>query len=119
MKENEVIKERLCGTATKMPPTVEFFKWEGVSRINIEALKSWLRSFGGSFKDNFRLKDTLRIHRHSGMYYELPAGYIIVRGENGKFLPHDKKTFEKLYRVDSGYVGGKSETLSTTKDGMI
>lgn len=91
----------LCGTARKKPVEIQFFKWKGWSAVNIKELKAWIESFGSKFHDVIESsgQGRFRIKTLEGSSYDLPDGYIIIRGVKGEFYPCEPRVFEDSYEV--------------------
>lgn len=97
---NKIVLERLCGRAVKKPAVMEFFKWGGISKPHVREFKAWVKSLGVNPKRDFQFTDnTLRVRMYEGIYYEVPKGYIIIMGEDGKFYPCTAYRFDDLYET--------------------
>lgn len=91
---------RLCGTATKRPVEIQWFRWKNYSTTNLEELKGWVNSFGTNHNDVLEYKDEhILIKTLEGSSYNLPDGYIIIRGVKGEFYPCEPTIFLATYEV--------------------
>lgn len=92
--------KQLCGTATKKPVKIHWFKWRGHSESHIHELEAWIESLGENFKDVIDLSQGKpRVLTLEGISYELPNGYIIIRGIQGEYYPIDSKIFSETYNI--------------------
>lgn len=92
---------RLCGTATKRPVEVQWFRWKGNSVTHLEELSAWINSFGSSHIDVLEFdEDKIKIKTLEGSSYNLPDGYIIIRGVKGEFYPCEPKIFLDTYEIE-------------------
>lgn len=84
------------GTATKKPVLIDWFLWEG----GILSLKNWCKTFGDNWLELFITAErTLKVKTLEGSSYNVPEGYIIIRGVEGEYYPCEPKIFEKTYNV--------------------
>jgi len=88
------------GKAIKKPIPINWFKW---NNNNIEELDKWLHLFGEELTDHksFKINSTydLRIATLEGESYEIPDGYIIIKGIQGEYYPCDPKIFKDSYEL--------------------
>ena len=91
--------KQLCGVATKKPVVINFFVWNGWSAPHIKEVKAWVESFGTSFQDVFERvgPGIIKVKTLEGHSYDLPEGYIIIRGVEGEFYPCEPGIFKKTY----------------------
>lgn len=89
------------GKARKKPVSIHFFKQDG----DTEGLRSWLFSHSAiphewieveTSEDN---KVKLRVKTLEGSSYDVPEGYIIIRGVEGEYYPCEPEIFNKTYDV--------------------
>ena len=85
------------GTATKKPVLIDWFLWKG----SLNNLSDWITSkeespskIVDSIDDN-----SITIKTLEGSSYNVPEGYIIIRGVEGEYYPCDPKIFEKTYNI--------------------
>ncbi len=90
------------GRATKKPVLIDWFIWEGDDFY----LGEWLESFNQKYLDHFvsttnddTSKLNLFVKTLEGTSYNVPEGYIIIRGVEGEYYPCEPKIFEKTYNV--------------------
>jgi hypothetical protein len=90
------------GTATKKPVLIDWFKWEGDDFY----LDEWVKSFNQKYLNHFISitdKETGRLNLFvrtlEGSSYNVPEGYIIIRGVEGEYYPCEPKIFEKTYNI--------------------
>ena len=84
------------GTATKKPVLIDWFKWKGV----FYELVDWAYLFGDPASNHFDISDGgLKVKTLEGSSYNVPEGYIIIRGVEGEYYPCKPKIFEKTYNV--------------------
>lgn len=97
--------KQYIGRATKKPVEVHWFKWRGLTQTNLNELKAWLESFKWEtgdkvkFEDVIELGERIRVKTLEGSSYEVPYGYIIIRGVKGEFYPIDSEIFSKTYNI--------------------
>jgi len=85
------------GKATKKPVEIDWFFWGG----DAAALMGWVTSFGESFMGNFSyLNKKLKVLTLEGSSYDVPEGYIIIRGVEGEYYPCEPNIFDKTYDYD-------------------
>lgn len=91
------------GTATKKPVLIDWFKWENPKDYD---LADWVESFGDRFEKHFISEGIntinnvkLQVKTLEGSSYDVPEGYIIIRGVEGEYYPCEPKIFEKTYNV--------------------
>lgn len=91
----------LCGRAIKKPVEIHFFKYKGWNAVTIAELKSWIESFGATFWDVIETNSQgkLKIKTLEGSSYDLPDGYVIIRGVEGEFYPCEPNIFDKTYDI--------------------
>lgn len=91
---------KLCGTATKKPVTIHWFRWNGHSESHIHELEAWIESLGGNFKDTIELRGSaMLVKTLEGNSYDVPTGYIIIRGVKGEFYPCEPGIFNDTYDI--------------------
>jgi len=88
------------GKAIKKPVEIDWFEWQNEPRL----LMKWCESFGDVTSENFTLKieenlqlAPLRVLTLEGISYEVPSGYIIIRGVEGEYYPCEPTIFHKTY----------------------
>lgn len=89
------------GKAIKKPIEIDWFEWNG----DIKALEEWHVSFGtiieGAIDFIFDVTDkTLKVNTLEGHSYDVPLGYIIIKGVEGEYYPCDPKIFNKTYIIN-------------------
>ena len=96
--------KRLCGTATKRPVVIHYFRWQGHSESHMHDLEAWITAFKDKFEDVIDLSQGApRVLTLEGISYELPKGYVIIRGVAGEYYPCEPKIFNDTYDfVESG-----------------
>lgn len=94
--------EQLCGTATKKPVKINWFKWKGYSESHIHELEAWVESLGEELSEviSYTYTGKVRVLTLEGISYDLPDGYIIIRGIKGEYYPCEPKIFEQTYNID-------------------
>ena len=100
-QEKQRDMKHLCGTAIKKPTEINFFKWEKWSATNVKELKAWIESFGNKFEDviDSKSQGKFRVRTLEGTSYDLPDGYIIIRGVEGEYYPCEPSIFNKTYEI--------------------
>lgn len=84
------------GKATKKPVEIDWFKWKkGLSA----ELHGWVTSHKQEFFDHFEVADTLKVKTLEGTSYDVPDGYIIIRGISGEYYPIEPNIFKNSYNV--------------------
>lgn len=88
------------GTATKKPILINWFCWN----CNFEDLHDWVHDCEYPKRTNldlfFEFNDTtLKVKILEGTSYDVPEGYIIIRGIEGEYYPCEPKIFEKTYDI--------------------
>ena len=86
------------GKATKKPVEINWFEWEGPGSYH--ELHKWVHSLGDLTTDWFLTDETgveLKVKTLEGSSYEVPAGYIIIRGVEGEYYPCEPQIFDKTY----------------------
>jgi len=89
------------GKATKKPVTIHFFKW---AKNKAEQLREWVETFDQKYGENFTATyddtgATLQVKTLEGSSYDVPEGYIIIRGVQGEYYPCEPKIFNQTYDV--------------------
>lgn len=87
------------GKATKKPVEIDWFK---IEYNHPEHLKNWVESLGDDFDENFDFNfETGKtvVKTMEGHSYDVPIGYIIIRGVQGEYYPCESEIFEKTYDV--------------------
>ena len=96
------------GTAKKKPVVIHWFKWSSYDISALKELEVWVESFIHKTGDLVKFHDifefemgrtNIRIKTLEGTSYDLPDGYIIVRGVEGEFYPCEPNIFEKTYDI--------------------
>jgi hypothetical protein len=88
----------MYGQATKKPVKIDYFVWQhgGLSELN-----DWVKSFGDNLDDHFvgflSGKTALEVKTLEGTSYNVPVGYIIIRGIRGEYYPCCPDIFDKTY----------------------
>jgi hypothetical protein len=86
------------GKAVKKPIPIDWFRHTYLDTV---ALHEWVDSFGEKANDHFiwTLDNKLQVKTLEGHSYDVPEGYIIIRGTRGEYYPIDSKIFEETYNV--------------------
>lgn len=96
------------GSAIKIPVQIDWFRWGGYSAIAVRVLIEWIESFKLETGDTVRFEDVIinnpskgviEIKTMEGHSYEVPPGYIIIRGVEGEFYPIESDIFNKTYNI--------------------
>jgi len=93
---------QVIGRAIKKPVEINWFRWNGFSQTHGKELMEWVQSFGVDFTEHFVLnieKNILTVNTLEGVYYNIPKGYIIIRGVKGEFYPCDVEIFNETYNI--------------------
>ena len=75
---------------------MDWLEWEGPG--NFDKLNSWVSSFGDYVTDHFEADSKtfqLRVKTLEGTSYDVPKGYMVIRGVEGEYYPCEPKIFEK------------------------
>jgi hypothetical protein len=92
--------KKLCGVAAKKPVGVNFFVFEGLNIPKVKELGAWTSSFGEDISDIFIIEDnTLKVKTLEGHSYNVPVGYVIIRGVQGEFYPCEPEIFNQTYNI--------------------
>lgn len=92
--------EQICGRATKKPVEINWFKWKNYSESRIHELEAWIESLGENFKDVIEFRGSaMLVKTLEGSSYDVPDGYIIIRGVKGEYYPIDSKIFSETYNI--------------------
>ena len=100
MKDIEVISDGVTmkGKATKKPVNVDFFRWDGNTEDNRFELTRWCASFKDNVWEHFTQdSEGLKVKTLEGTSYNVPKGYIIIRGVEGEYYPCEPGIFVKTY----------------------
>ena len=95
------------GIAKKRPVDIHFFKWDNC-RLN--KLFEWIRGFGEKPESHIQahtyqapgsgeLLHKISVNILEGGSYEVPSGYIIIRGVQGEYYPCEPNIFNKTYEI--------------------
>jgi len=88
--------EMIYGKATKKPVEINWYRWDE----NLSSLINWVATFDGVFSECFDYSnDFLKVNTMEGHSYNVPNGYIIIRGVDGEFYPCDYEIFKKTYDI--------------------
>lgn len=85
--------------AQKKPVIIDYLEWDG----NSDSLQFWMDEFKEKIDDHFILEmnqfegDDLKVKTLEGTSYDVPEGYILIRGIKGEFYPCAKDIFEQTY----------------------
>lgn len=82
--------------AKKKPVVIDYFPYTG----DINAVEVWLNEFYDSWDKHFipdYKEKTLKVKTLEGTSYDVPVGYIIIRGVKGEYYPCDPDIFEATY----------------------
>lgn len=84
------------GKATKKPAEINWFEWK---KDRGAELMNWCHNNGERFWDNFELDNefVLKVKTLEGTSYDVPEGYIIIRGVKGEYYPCEPKIFNETY----------------------
>jgi len=90
------------GKAKKKPVTIDWFEWDN----NIDSLKNWVNRFNDDINDEFEIisyrcincPHKIKVKTLEGSSYEVPRGYIIIRGIKGEYYPCEPKIFDLTYK---------------------
>jgi hypothetical protein len=88
------------GKYRKKPVVIDAFR---LGFANINELRSFVESFGDSFKEHFNYADqgpdgaSLSVNTLEGKSYNTKPGEWIIRGVNGEYYPCQSDIFEKTY----------------------
>lgn len=85
------------GKATKKPVTIDWFEFSNKTLIE---LRSWIEGFGDNVSLIFEWGDEIKVKTLEGTSYNVPEGYIIIRGVEGEYYPCEPKIFEKTYNIN-------------------
>jgi len=93
------------GKATKKPVTVHFYKWDN----KLDDLRNWIFSNGEIPNENIiQVKNEknvitgdIQISTLEGTSYDVPLGYIIIRGIDGEYYPCDPDIFNRTYNLET------------------
>lgn len=87
------------GKAIKKPIPIDWFKFEKLTTSNVKKLGNWVMSFG-DIENPFIIEDnTLKVKTLEGTSYNVPDGYILIRGVQGEYYPCDSDIFYQTYNV--------------------
>jgi hypothetical protein len=87
------------GTAIKKPIPIHWFELDKMSVSCIRELGDWVRSFGDT-KNPFIIEgNTLKVKTLEGSSYDVPEGYIIIRGIKGEYYPCEPNIFQESYDI--------------------
>ena len=89
------------GKAKKKPVEIHWFKWD---KTKAELLRTWVSSFNDQSDEHFFAHYTgqevsLKVKTLEGSSYDVPDGYIIIRGVQGEYYPCDPDIFNQTYDV--------------------
>lgn len=89
------------GKAVKKPIPIDWFKFE---IGNWREILEWIGSFGKDPEQAIEItghdeNQTFRILTLEGASYNLPDGYIVIRGIKGEFYPCDPEVFDESYAI--------------------
>ena len=84
--------------ATKKPVEIDYLMWDG----NSDSLQFWMDEFGEKVDDHFFCqmmdeKDEIKVKTLEGTSYNIPNGYIIIRGVKGEYYPCEPNIFKQTY----------------------
>jgi hypothetical protein len=89
------------GKARKKPVEIDWFEWDK-NREN--ELITWVKSFGQDIDEHFLLFLTrgtlLQVKTIEGTSYDVPHGYIIIRGVAGEYYPCNTEIFKATYNIE-------------------
>lgn len=94
--------KQTIGKAVKKPVEIHWFLYKGWSASHVKELMAWTQSFGKDFGDVFEFgatKGYLKVKTLEGSSYNVPDGYIIIRGVQGEFYPCDPEIFKQTYNI--------------------
>lgn len=88
--------------------------WEG----NADDLREWLNSVGETNQDQFTIEydsteDSAKVVKFSvktleGSSYDIPEGYIIIKGIKGEYYPCDPQIFKDSYNETLTHVSNNN-----------
>lgn len=88
------------GKAIKKPVEINWYKWDG----ELDSLEDWFKSMDSlrmDFEDAFEFdENSLCVKTLEGTSYDVPNGYIIIRGVEGEYYPCEPNIFEKTYNTN-------------------
>jgi hypothetical protein len=87
------------GEARKKPVVIQFFEWDG---NNIKELIAWCESWNDEYDEHFFYcmnKYKLTVKTLEGSSYDVPNGYMIIRGVSGEYYPCESEIFHKTYEI--------------------
>ena len=87
------------GTATKKPIPINWFRFEKLTIPNVQELGKWVMSFGDIENPFIIDENTLKVKTLEGTSYNVPDGYIIIRGIQGEYYPCEPNIFEESYDI--------------------
>lgn len=90
----------MVGKATKKPVEVDYFQWWGESSRKL--LDEWCKSFNDVTEEHFLYnaqEKTLKVMTLEGSSYDVPLGYIIIRGVKGEYYPCELNIFLMTYNI--------------------
>lgn len=105
-----------AGTAAKKPIPIHWLEWDG----SMKSLSEWVGSFGVKPEDKFVCEkidmesdyvDRLHVKTLEGTSYEVPIGYIIIRGIRGEYYPCDPNIFTESYDILKETISNQHETV--------
>jgi hypothetical protein len=84
--------------AQKKPVIIDYHIFDG----NIDNVAEFAKSFKEKFNDHFTFKEgkeglELYVKTLEGTSYNVPKGYVIIRGVKGEYYPCDPAIFEETY----------------------
>lgn len=89
------------GKAIKKSIEIDFCVNKGVA-----SLHRWCKEIGADFNKNFEVTKSppiyaehIKVKTLEGHSYDIPIGYIVIRGSNDDFYPHDPELFAQNYVV--------------------
>jgi len=85
--------------ATKKPVEIDYYVWNA----QLLALDEWVESFGDKMLDKFifdsKEDHSIKVKTLEGTSYDVPLGYIIIRGVEGEYYPCEPGIFHKTYDI--------------------
>lgn len=97
LKDKNNPERKISGIATKKPVEIDWFEWHNSRYLE---LASWLKHFSQDVEEHFNYEaGKLTVNTLEGSSYDVPDGYIIIRGVQGEFYPCEPNIFMATYNI--------------------
>jgi hypothetical protein len=86
------------GEARKKPVVIQFFEWEG----DVMSFAEWMMSYDDVPADHSHYdvgSKALTVKTLEGSSYDVPLGYMIIRGIKGEYYPCESEIFLATYEI--------------------